>query len=146
MVGHSYYFDALGCSAKVTAAAVNEQSRAVIYAVVTADGRTNFVTSSLTPDEFNDFLTHRAFYFGPAANTGGYALDPYELFEWFVEQHWDAPRVKLLEMAQGLNQFDFLGMRSDEELLEVCQRLVCSVLATAVWRDPNVRPLCGLLN
>ena len=132
LIGTTYFFEALNAPATVLDAAVLEGESKVFYTVRTSDGRSWVLSRDLSPDELADFKAHPEGYFGAVRRSPAPVTDPYEFFEFVLEQHRGTPRSKLLEMWQGERGLDRLSSLSDEDLLiEVCEQLVASMLPRA---------------
>jgi hypothetical protein len=83
----------------------------------------------MSAEQLAEYREHRDSYFGKIVPAGRKIDDPFELFEWFVENHKWMSRAQLLEKFALASNIQTLRALSDEDLLyEYCEWMVGSVI------------------
>ena len=87
----------------------------------------------MSPQELADYRAHKDSYFGQILPVGGKIDNPFELFEWFVQNHKWMSRAQLLEKLTQVPSPVVRSKMSDDDLLyEYCELMVGSV-----WKPPG---------
>jgi hypothetical protein len=131
-IGETYCFgdpENGGVIGTVTTATVDETKKEMYVGVTTQDGHGQILHGTMTDAQLADYQNHKDSYFGRIVPAGRKVNDPFELFEWFVEQYKSLPREKLIA---SIGAQDRLNAMSDEDLLyEHCERMVAMS-----WKEP----------
>ncbi len=135
IIGNTYHFGDPsdgGIVGTVTTAAVNERDCEVLIGIVDQNGRAHLLKEPMSPQQLEDYRAHKDSYFGRVQQVGGKIDDPFELFEWFVQNHRWMSREQLLEKLANASTIEYFKAKSDEDLLyEHCERMV-----SVVWKPP----------
>jgi hypothetical protein len=84
----------------------------------------------ITEEELRNYKEHPDAYFGVVRRSGRKISDPYDFFEWLVENYSETPRDRLLELCKGCDDFDALAKLDQRDLvLAVCERWTVSAIA-----------------
>jgi hypothetical protein len=117
-----------GVIGAVTCASVDEVNSEVVVAIVDQHGRSQLWKEAMSPEELADYRRHKDSYFGRIQPVGRRIDNPFELFEWFVENHRWMSREQLLERLARAPNIEELRSKSDDDLLyEYCELMVASV-------------------
>ncbi len=141
-IGETYHFPDIdgGVTGVLTTGTVLEQEKNAYLAIQTQDDRSIIVTAPMTDAEMAAHRSHPDTFFGMHRKVGGNMKSPFDLFEWFYENHTKTPRDKLLEWLKPAQDFAEISKLPDDELLLVfCDRHVGAVMAKTANMEPAAK-------
>ena len=122
-----------GIIGTVTTAAVDENSSEVLIGITDQNGCGRIWTEPMSPQELADYRAHKDSYFGQILPVGGKIDNPFELFEWFVQNHKWMSRAQLLEKLKQVPSPVVRSTMSDDDLLYE----YCELMGGSVWKPPG---------
>jgi hypothetical protein len=117
-----------GVIGTVTTAAVDEQRSQALIGITDRNGGGRLLAEPMSLEQLADYRAHKDSYFGRILPVGGTANDPFELFEWFVDNHRWMSRSQLLEKLAYVPSPTARNAMSDDDLLyEYCELMVAAM-------------------
>ncbi len=128
-VGGEYFFEETegnGTVGVLKSIIVHEDEGSATVVIATRSGRNVLAKTPITSTEIAAYKKYGKSYFGER-ESGGRANDEFELFEFFVENHINLPRNRLLHLIKDHPHFDQLAKLEHEDLVfAICENYVLS--------------------
>jgi hypothetical protein len=130
-IGQTYFFEDVGekrMVATVTFASVDEVNKRVVIGV-TAQGRGSYLLADpMTDEQLAEYKAYPEAYFGKIMPISKKVTTPYELFEFWLENHKHLSREQLLtQLATHPNIEALRAMSTEDLLIEYAEGMVAAL-------------------
>ena len=119
-ISQTYFFEDVGekgMVATVTSASVDEVNKRVVIGVMAQGGGSYLLAEPMTDEELAEYQAYPEAYFGKIMPVSKKVATPYELFEFWLENHKHLSREQLLTQLATHPNIEALRAMSTEDLL-----------------------------
>lgn len=130
-IGQTYFFDDVGdhgMVATVTTASVDEPNKRVVIGVTVQGGGGHLLADPMTDEQLAEYKAYPEAYFGKIMPVLKKITTPYELFEFWLENHKHLSREQLLtQLARHPNIETLRAMSTEDLLIEYAEGMVAAL-------------------
>ncbi len=130
-IGQTYFFDSIGekgMPAMVTSASVDEANKRVVIGVTAHGGGGYLLAEGMTDEQLAEYKAYPEAYFGKIMPVSKKVTKPYELFQFWLENHKHLSREQLLvQLARHPNIEALRAMSTEDLLVEYAEGMVAAL-------------------
>ena len=130
-IGQTYFFDSIGekgMPAMVTSASVDEANKRVVIGVTAHGGGGYLLAEGMTDEQLAEYNAYPEAYFGKIMPVSKKVTKPYELFQFWLENHKHLSREQLLvQLARHPNIEALRAMSTEDLLVEYAEGMVAAL-------------------